>query len=168
MLSEGDISQHKYDSFHTGPHLYFKDALQYIQNKFSIKNEVIHNSVWVDVEEGDKATWSNIEFFLLKYSNQTCMEGVDNDKVFEEFVDYQSLNDEIGHNAWSEAEAVDGKDEDGNKIVHYHVDILWHYIASMGLPETSISHFKVLPRIAVIVLVPLHSNSSLERLFSVI
>ena len=169
LLSEGDISQHKHDSFHTGAHLYFKDALQYIQNKFSIKNEVIHNSAWVDVEKGDKATWSNIEFFLLKYSNQTCMEVADNDKVFEEFGDYQSLaDDEIGHNAWSEAAVVDGKDEDDNKIVQYHVDILWYYIASMRLPETSISHFKVLPRIAVIVLVPPHSNSSLERLFTVI
>ena len=169
LLSKGDISQHKYDSFHTGAHLYYKDALQYIQNKFPIKNEVIHNSVWVDVEKRDKTTWSNIEFFLLKYSNQTCMEGVDNDKVFEEFVDYHSLtDDEIGHNAWSEAEVVDGKDEDGNKIVHYHFDILWYYIASMRLPETSISCFKVLPRIAVIVLVLPHSNASLERLFSII
>ena len=163
LFSKGDISQHKYDSFHTGAHLYFKEALQYIQNKF------IHNSVSVDVEKRDKATWSNIEFFLLKYSNQTCMEGVDNDKVFEEFVDYQSLtDDEIGHNAWSEAEVIDGKDEDGNKIVHYRVDILWYYIASMRLPETSISRFKVLPRIAVIVLVLPHSNASLKRLFSII
>ena len=169
LLSEGDISQHKYDSFHTGAHLYFKDALQYIQNKFPIKNEVIHNSVWFDVEKRDKTTWSNIEFFLLKYSNQTCMEGVDNDKVFEEFEDYQSLtDDQIGHNAWSEAEVVDGKDEDGNKIVHYRVDILWYYIASIRLPEISISHFKVLPRIAVIVLVLPHSNASLERLFSIV
>ena len=78
------------------------------------------------------------------------MERVDNDKVFEEFVDYQSLtDDEIEHNAWLEAELVDGKDEDGNKIVHYGVDLLWYYIASMRLPETSISRFKVLPRIAV-------------------
>ena len=84
------------------------------------------------------------------------MEGVDNDKVFEEFVDYQSLNDEIGHNAWSEAELVDGKDEDGNKIVHYRVDILWYYIASIRLPETSI---RILHGI---------SNASLERLFSII
>ena len=169
LLSEGDISQHKYDSFHTGTHLYFKDARQYIQNKFLIKNEVIHNSVWVDVEKRGKATWSNIKFFLLKYSNQTCMERVDNDKVFEEFVDYQSLtDDEIGHNAWSEAEVVDGKDEDGNKIVHYRVDILWYYTASMRLPKTSISRFKVLPRIAVIVMVLPHSNASLERLFSII
>ena len=109
-----------------------------------------------------------MEFFLLKYSNQTCMEGEDNDIVFEEFVDYQSLtDDEIGHNAWSEAEVVDGKDEDGNKIVHYRVDMLWYYIASMRLLETSISRFKVLPRIAVIVLVLPHSNASLERLLSI-
>ena len=59
-------------------------------------------------------------------------------------------DDEIGHNAWSEAEVVDGKDEDGNKIVHNRIDILWYYIASMRLPEPSISRFKVLPRIAVI------------------
>ena len=77
-------------------------------------------------------------------------------------------DDEIGHNAWSEAEVVDGKDEDGNNIVHYRVDILWYYIARMRLPETSISRFKVLPRIAVIVLVLPHSNASLERLFSII
>ena len=50
--------------------------------------------------------------------------------LFEEFADYQSLiDDETGHNAWSEAEVVDGKDEDGNKIVHYLIDILWYYIA---------------------------------------
>ena len=97
------------------------------------------------------------------------MEGVDNDKVFEEFVDYQSLtDDEIRHNAWSEAEVVDGKDEDSNKIVHYRVDILWYYIASMRLPKTSISRFKVLPRIAVIVMVLTHSNASLQRLLSII
>ena len=37
----------------------------------------------------------------------------------------------------------------------------------MRLPETSISHFKVLPRIAVILVLP-HSNASLEWLFSII
>ena len=40
LLSEGDIFQHKY-IFHTVAHLYFKDALKYIQNKFPVKNEVI-------------------------------------------------------------------------------------------------------------------------------
>ena len=95
--------------------------------------------------------------------------GEDNEKVFEDFVDYHSLaDDEIEHNALSEAQVVDGKDEDGNKIVHYHVDILWYYIASMRLSETSITRFKVLPRIAVIVLVLPHSNASLKRLFSII
>ena len=90
------------------------------------------NSVWDNVKKRKKATWSNIEFFLLKYSNQACMEGVDNEKVFEEFVDYHCLaDDEIGRNALSEADVVDGKDEDGNKIVHYCVDILWYYITSM-------------------------------------
>ena len=58
LLNEGDISQHEYDNFHTGAHLYFKDALQYIQSKFPIKNEVICNSVWVDVEKRDQATQS--------------------------------------------------------------------------------------------------------------
>ena len=32
---------HKYDVFHNIAHLYFKDALQYVQSKFPVKNEVI-------------------------------------------------------------------------------------------------------------------------------
>ena len=80
-------------------------------------------------------------------------------------MDYQSLTDEeIGYNnAWSEAEVVDCKDED-----HYRVDILWHYIANIRVPETSIKRFKILPRIAVIVLVLPHSNASLQRLLSIV
>ena len=89
MLSEGDIFKRSYYSFHAEAHLFFKDALQYIQKNCPSKYEVIYNSVWVEVEKGDKTTWSNIEFILLKYSNEKCMEEVDNDKVYEKFMHYR-------------------------------------------------------------------------------
>ena len=37
LLSEGDISQHKYDSFHTGAHLYFKDDFSTFKTNFQSK-----------------------------------------------------------------------------------------------------------------------------------
>ena len=58
------------------------------------------------------------------------MQNIDNDLLFDEFVDYQSMcDDDIGVDALAEAEVVDGKDENENKIVHYRIDVLWHCIA---------------------------------------
>ena len=63
---------------------------------------------------------------------------------------------------------VDGKDENENKIVHYCIDVLWHYTAKIIIPGTCNKRFKILPQVASLVLVLLHRNASLERLFSVV
>ena len=53
------------------------------------------------------------------------MQDIANDLLFDEFVDYQSMcDDDISADAWAEAEVVDAKDENGNKIVHYRIDVL--------------------------------------------
>ena len=52
--------------------------------------------------------------------------------LLDEFVDYQSMcDDDISADAWAEAEVVDEKDENENKIVHCRIDVLWHYIAKI-------------------------------------
>ena len=40
-------------------------------------------------------------------------------------------DDDISADAWAEAEVVDEKDENENKIVHCRTDVLWHYIAKI-------------------------------------
>ena len=165
LLNNGDITQATYDHIHKDVQLYYKDALDYIQRKFPISDPVICNSRWVDVLQRDKAEWNQVEFFIEKYSNRTFLQNIDNDLLFDEFVDYQSMCDD---DTWAEAEVVDGKDENENKIVHYRFDVLWHYIVKIIVPGACNKRFKLLPEVASLVLVLPHSNAGLERLFSVL
>ena len=78
-------------------------------------------------------------------------------------------DDDISANVWAEAEVVDGKDENKNKIVHYRIDVLWHYIAKIIVPGTCNKKFELLPQVASLVLELPHSNAGLlERSFSVV
>ena len=153
LLNNGDITQATYDQFHKGVQLYYKDALDYIQRKFPISDPVICNSRWVDVVQRDKAEWNQVEFFIEKYSNQAFLQNIDNDLLFNEFVDYQSMyDDDISADAWSdEADII--------------VLMSWrHYIAKIILPGTC----SKISQVASLVLVLPHSNAGLEQLFSVV
>ena len=93
------------------------------------------------------------------------MQNIDSDLLFDEFVDYQSMCDE---DTWAEAEVIDGKDENENKIGHYRFDVLWDYIAKIIIPGTCNKRFKLLPQVVSLVLVLPYSNAGLEQLFSVL
>ena len=64
LLNEGTISEAQFETFHTGVQSYFKKALQYIQNKFPLKDEVICDSVWIDVEKKVGLKMGKCIFFL--------------------------------------------------------------------------------------------------------
>ena len=164
-LNNGDRTQATYDQFDKGVQFYYNDALDYIQRKFSISDPIIGNSRWVDVLQRDKAEWNQVEFFIEKYSNRTFLQNIDNDLLFDEFVDYQSMCDD---DTWAEAEVVDGKDENENKIVLCPFDVLWHYTAKIIVPGICNKRFILLPQVASLVLVLPHSIAGLERLFSVL
>ena len=168
LLNEGTISEAQFETFHTGGQSYFKKALQYIQNKFPLKDEVICNSVWIDVEKRLDSKWESVHFFCEKYQNLSIMKKVNLDELYDEFLDYQALSDrEIFDSAWTEAKMIDSKADDGN-VYHYRMDVLWYHIAQIKLPDTSINRFKHLPLVAEIVLIIPHSNSGQERLFSIV
>ena len=81
------------------------------------------------------------------------MQNIDNDLLFDEFVDYQSMyDDDISADAWSdEADII--------------VLMSWrHYIAKIILPGTC----SKISQVASLVLVLPHSNAGLEQLFSVV
>ena len=169
LRNDGSISENDYMKVHYGALHYFKDALKYILEKFPISNEVICNSIWIDVEKRLQAEWENVEFFLEKFASVSFMDTIKQDNLYEEFVDFRTLSDnDIGQTAWTEAKVIDGEDEDGNTLLHYRVDVLSYHIAQLKVPETSLRRFKYLPLLAEIVLVIPHSNAGQERLFSVV
>ena len=100
------------------------------------------------------------------------MDGVSVDTLYEQFIDYQCMNDaDIDDEASEEAKVSDGVKNDishENNSCYYRVDTLSWYIAQLGIPGCSVKRFKNLIKLAELVLVMLHSNAELERLFSIV
>ena len=69
LLNSGSITESQFVTFHQSAHEYYKQTLQYIQQKVPIEDEVICNSVWIDVENRINAKWENVQFFCEKYQN---------------------------------------------------------------------------------------------------
>ena len=162
LLNNGDMTQATYHQFHKGVQLYYKDALDYIQKKFHISDLAICNRRWVDVLQRDKAEWNQVVFFIEKFSNHSFLQNIDNDLLFDEFLDHQSMcNDDIRADAWDEAQVVDGKDENENKIVNYRIDVLWNYIAKTIVLGTCNKRFKLPWQVASLVVELSHINAGL-------
>ena len=84
--------------------------------------------------------------------------------------DYQTLCDnDFEDVAWKEAKVLEClKDDDGENLFHYRMDALWYYIGNMKIARSNSKRFKLLPKIAEVVLIIPHSNAELERLFSIV
>ena len=58
------------------------------------KNEFWIHAVWIDFLERSNAKWSDIEFFLLSYPNVLKFSDSENERLYEEFIDFKTLEDE--------------------------------------------------------------------------
>lgn len=166
LLNDGDIGQSDYDKVFHAAHQYFKHALVYMQQKFPLTDEVLMNARWIDVSKRMAGSWENVEYFVQRYS---ILCGISHDELYDEYFDYQTLNDnEIGEQAWEDAKVIDCEEEGVPSEFHYRVDVLWWYIANMKMPETNVPRFRHLLKVAEVVLVLPHSNAEEERLFSIV
>ena len=66
LLNDGTISDNNYYKFHEAVHYYFRESLYCTQKKFPINDDVICNSVWMEVP------WDNVEFFVDKCKSVTA------------------------------------------------------------------------------------------------
>ena len=127
LLNEGDITETLFRKFYAAAHSYFKSSLSYILKKFPLKDELIRNAVWIDVSQRIMVEWKCVQYFYDRYS--TMFEEVPVDILYEEFCDYQTLNDsEIGDEARKAAKVLECIDLDGNEVFHYRADVLWWFI----------------------------------------
>ena len=125
--------------------------------------------MWIDVCNRLNSSWENVHFFLEKFKSLSSLDGIDHSGIYDEFMDYQTLPDESFHkNAWEEAKVIEGHDGNGDEMYHYKIDILWWHLNQTDIPGSKSKQFKLLPKIAEIVLVLPHSNAEAERLFSIV
>ena len=79
------------------------------------------------------------------------------DKLFEEFIDFESLSDsELPPGAW---EVDDGSKE-------YRIDTLWYHIQQLRSLAGSNQRFELLFKLTKLILITPHSNVGIERVFS--
>lgn len=76
---------------HDAAHHHFRDSLKFTRKVSS--HDVISNSVWVNVAQRCEFSWGDIQFFLDRYSTLKSFEGLGHERVYEEFIDYQTLRD---------------------------------------------------------------------------
>ena len=86
------------------------------------------------------------------------------------FTDYQTLCDDDFADVACEKTKVSEwlKDDDGENLFYYGMDVLWYYTANMKTAGSNARRFKLLSKIAEVVLIIPHSNAELERLFSLV
>ena len=71
--------------------------MEYIKEKFPLDNPVICNAV--NVPERLQGSWENVQFFVDAFPG--LMDRVPDDTLYEEFIDYQCMNNaDIGDEAW--------------------------------------------------------------------
>ena len=112
--------------------------------------------------------WEHVQYFYDLFPN--LMSDISADDLYEEFTDYQTLcDDDFEDVALEGAKVLEGlKHDDGENLFHYRMDVLWYYIANMKIARSNAKRFKLLPKIAEVVLIIPHSNAELERLFSIV
>ena len=163
LLNDGDISERQHSRVFKAAQAYFKDSLSYILTKFPPSNELIMKAGWIDVGSRIDSKWESVEFFINRL--KAIFQQLPVDKLYGEFCDYQTVPDEcFRDDVLKEAKVID-REEDGEVLFQYRVDVLWWYIAQLVIPGTTAKRFKHLPKVAGLVLVLPHSNAGEERLF---
>ena len=96
----------------------------------------------------------------LKYTSPQDM-----NKLEEEFLQYQTMNDsDIPTKIWEEALVKEDKDKDSRK---YRMDVIWAYLNTLKNIDGKLI-FEWLAKVALLVLTIPHSNAQEERVFSLV
>ena len=104
--------------------------------------------------------------FVCRYSQ--CLQYTspqDMNKLEEEFLQYQTMNDsDIPAKIWEDALVKEDKDEDSRK---YRMGVIWAYLSAVKNIDGKFI-FERLAKVALLVLTIPHSNAQEERVFSLV
>ena len=134
---------------------FYRAVAQYAVAKLPFNDKVLENSRFVNFEKRRV-----VEFFLQRFPDHLEMSVEEQEKLQEQFIDYQLLsNDNIPQHVCNDATVK--TDEDGTACL-FRMDVIWGQSAD-GTPQ-----FDLLAQVALTVLCLPHSNAEEERVFSMI
>lgn len=165
LFDDGDISDLNKKKFYIAVRSFYIDATSQALAKLPFDDPVLNNSVFVNFEEKEECTFNVVDFFCNKYSEVLSFKESDQDKLEQEFLEYQLLNEQdIPQLIWNEALVYE---DDERGVKHYRMDTIWGYLGNIKAADHS-AKFALISKVAKLVLVIPHSNAGEERVFSLI
>lgn len=143
----------------------FKVCDNFIRKQCSTSEENCLSMIncYCNFERRPNSSYSDVEYFMTRYSQVIGQNLELLDQVFHEFVEYQLLRKEdIPETVWMTAKAG------GEGETFVCMDVVWNYLRTKKTPDGCHLQFSNLSRIALLVLAIPHSNAQEERVFSLI
>ena len=161
LVNEGDCTPTESKKFFHGVRAFYVAATKYIIEKFPFEDDVLKCAKFVNFEKRANCTFSDVEFFMHRYQGIAGL--IVTDDIFDEFVDYQLLEQgDIPASVWDLATV---NEKFGS---HTRMDVIWGFLGTMRTGDNCNYKFPYLSKVAKLVLTLPHSNAGEERVFSLV
>ena len=155
LTNDGTITQNQRRRMLTAAQAFYKESLIYVLEKMDANNEFWMHAVWINYLKRSKAKWEDVNYFIMKYQRLLAFSPSEYDRLHEEFIDFKSIgNDEIDLE-----KAVHTVYDDGSK--EYRMDTIWYILQALKSPIGNHYRFRLLFKVAKIVLITPHSNAGI-------
>lgn len=74
-----------------GVQKFYECAVDYIRLKFPLNDDLLMHARFVNFEERENCEFADVEYFIDRYQKVLSFNDVDMDQIFDEFVEYQLL-----------------------------------------------------------------------------
>ncbi len=91
--NEGDINGTQKKKFYAGVHQIYQSACDYMIRKFPFSSEVLKHARFLDVLKRDEGELDDVCYFLERYNSILKMSEDEMNKVEDEFINYQLLEE---------------------------------------------------------------------------
>jgi hypothetical protein len=158
LLEDGSISDREVLIFYCAVRKFYECTVEYLKKWFPLKEPLLKHTSWINFDNRHNVSFNSVDFFLSTYP--TILGSINKDKLYEQFIAYQMLNEKDIPSYIKESARFD---EQPKKI-----DIFWGYLKDILVPGTNTYQYDLLFQVAELVMTIPHSNAVEERIFSLI
>ncbi|CAB3996170.1 PREDICTED: uncharacterized protein LOC106702191 [Paramuricea clavata] len=163
-LADGDISDQQAKKFYTAVRQFYIAAAKYMLKNLPLGDETLKNAQFVNWEKRVSGSFEQVAYFAQRYQHIFNFNARQHEILYDEFIDYQMMNDTDLPKQVKEAATL-RLDED-DEIDSLRMDVIWGYLGNLKV--SGYPRFQHLSKVAQLVLVLPHSNAEEERAFSLV
>lgn len=155
LFENGDIDENAVKTFYKSVRAFYVDATTQALQKLPFADDLLNHSKFLNFPQRANCSFSSVDYFCFTYSNLLQFAPTELDRVQEEFIDYQLLeNSHIPQPIWKEATVT----ENDIGTEHHRMDLIWGHIAKICNVDGS-KRFSNLFKVAKLILCIPHSNA---------